>query len=460
MFRDFLGFFRSDSKESKASDADLDRICLKVPEIKDDQPKNPYNEIQILAGHSDRVHLVVKIDENRALTASHDNTAAIWNLLTGNLMLKLQGHTKPINCVMMLSYNAAVDSKDEFEDDMIKALLTASYDKTIRLWSLSDGTCLKIINDHNHAIKCFIQLKDDYDDAVYCAGGDQLSLWDQNMKLLHVCKRKSTNYIKLMLSIKDQKIIAATDKSNLVVYTVSKSDGDIELQFSRKLPPHREPITCLINVSDAMFASASQDGTIMVWTTYHLTPTRQFNFNETYKDEIKNAFMFNVNHMFSLEQRYIVAAIANGFYIFDTISDRCLVKQSNAHNEEINHMALVNDGSYLATCCVEGIVRLWGAPTPISSDDVTERSRATTPLERLVGRRMKNVKQDSSYLELIGECAGHSDSIQLILPCGPAGFISVGSDEMVIFWRDGGLQSERRNKNIREIIQQTGHFSL
>lgn len=50
-------------------------------------------------------------------------------------MLKLQGHTKPINCVMMLSYNAAVDSKDEFEDDMIKALLTASYDKTIRVCS-------------------------------------------------------------------------------------------------------------------------------------------------------------------------------------------------------------------------------------------------------------------------------------------------------------------------------------
>ena len=39
----------------------------KVPEIVDDQPRNPYTEIKILSGHSDRIHLATIIDESRYL---------------------------------------------------------------------------------------------------------------------------------------------------------------------------------------------------------------------------------------------------------------------------------------------------------------------------------------------------------------------------------------------------------
>merc|ERR1719378_782913 len=131
----------------------------------------------------------------------------------------------------------------------------------------------------------------------------------------------------------------------------------------------------------------------MIWTTYHLFPTRQFNFHDVYVDASRNTFKFNVNHLFALEQRYVFASVANGFHVFDTISDSCLVRHPNAHSEDINQMTLLSDGTILATCSVDGTVRLWGAPSPVSSDEIVERKRATTPLERLIGKRMKNVQQ-------------------------------------------------------------------
>ena len=42
-----------------------DKHANSVPEIKDDQPRNPYTEIKLLSGHSDRIHLVTKADEKR-----------------------------------------------------------------------------------------------------------------------------------------------------------------------------------------------------------------------------------------------------------------------------------------------------------------------------------------------------------------------------------------------------------
>ncbi len=66
------------------------------------------------------------------------------------------------------------------------------------------------------------------------------------------------------------------------------------------------PLILISILPDAMFASASLDGTIMIWTTYHLFPTRQFNFHDVYVDANRNTFKFNVNHLFALEQVRVV----------------------------------------------------------------------------------------------------------------------------------------------------------
>lgn len=36
-----------------------------VPEIEDDQPRNPYTELRLLSSHTDIVHLLTVIDDRR-----------------------------------------------------------------------------------------------------------------------------------------------------------------------------------------------------------------------------------------------------------------------------------------------------------------------------------------------------------------------------------------------------------
>jgi WD40 repeat protein len=56
----------------------------------------------------------------RIVTASWDKTARIWDAATGREIAVLRGHQKPVSCA-------------EFSPDG-KRIVTASYDKTVRIW--------------------------------------------------------------------------------------------------------------------------------------------------------------------------------------------------------------------------------------------------------------------------------------------------------------------------------------
>ena len=68
----------------------------------------------------------------RALTASHDGTARVWELRSGACAHVLEGHGGRLSAV-----RAAADGR---------AALTASDDGTARLWCLDSGACLRVMD--------------------------------------------------------------------------------------------------------------------------------------------------------------------------------------------------------------------------------------------------------------------------------------------------------------------------
>ena len=53
-------------------------------------------EEKTLEGHSDRVNFLVKINGNTIASASFDKTIKIWDIITGKCLKTLKGHS---NCV-------------------------------------------------------------------------------------------------------------------------------------------------------------------------------------------------------------------------------------------------------------------------------------------------------------------------------------------------------------------------
>ena len=73
-------------------------------------------------------------DGRRVLTASEDRTARLWEADSGKLLTTFQGHTDMVK--------SAVFSPDG------RRVLTASWDKTARLWEAESGKLLATFQGH------------------------------------------------------------------------------------------------------------------------------------------------------------------------------------------------------------------------------------------------------------------------------------------------------------------------
>ncbi|XP_066020812.1 WD repeat-containing protein 41 isoform X2 [Pocillopora verrucosa] len=345
--------FRGEKKERKQVED--------VPEIEDDQPRNPYTELRLLSSHTDIVHLLTVIDDRRFASASDDNLAVIWDAKNGKRLSVLRGHTRPIKCMLLLHQRQEYQN----EETATILLLTGSSDRTILVWDVNDGQCLHTISDHCGSVKCLVNIKED---RTFFSGGQDLCVWSEKGELLDKMQRNSEDCdIHTLLPIKNNRIVAASNKFSLVVYSVTRSTDDsqnMKIVEVKKLPPHRESIRCLISVADSMFASASLDGAIILWSSLSLSHTRQFNFVKDYEGPF-HTYPASTQHIFTVDQKYILASIGHGFFLYDTMSGNCLAKVTNAHHGKIIHSVLLCKGYLLATCSEDGSVRIWGSPNPL-----------------------------------------------------------------------------------------------
>ena len=82
--------------------------------------------LRTLEGHTSGVTAVaVLTDGRRALSGSNDHTLRLWDLATGETLHTLEGHTSTVRAVAVLADG--------------RRALSGSYDNTLRLWDLQTG---------------------------------------------------------------------------------------------------------------------------------------------------------------------------------------------------------------------------------------------------------------------------------------------------------------------------------
>jgi WD40 repeat protein len=117
-----------------------------------------------LEGHSTLVnHMVVVPDGQRALSATGDRTLKLWDLTTGDCLRTFTGHSKRVESVALLPDG--------------QRALSASDDKTLKLWDLETGECLRTFEGHSGGVRS-VALLADGQRALSASLDRTLKLWE------------------------------------------------------------------------------------------------------------------------------------------------------------------------------------------------------------------------------------------------------------------------------------------
>lgn len=95
--------------------------------------------MQEYEGHEQGVSdLAFSSDSRFLVSASDDKTLRLWDVPTGSLIKTLHGHTNYVFCV---NFNPQSN-----------IIVSGSFDETVRVWDVKSGKCLKVLPAHSDPV--------------------------------------------------------------------------------------------------------------------------------------------------------------------------------------------------------------------------------------------------------------------------------------------------------------------
>jgi len=120
--------------------------------------------IQIIQGHNDRINSVaVTPDGKFILSASNDRTVRLWRAEDATCIQIFRGHSNRVNII-------AVTPDSQF-------IVSGSKDCTLKLWNLQNGDCLRTFKGHSDTVNT-VAISVDGSYAVSGSSDCDLRRWD------------------------------------------------------------------------------------------------------------------------------------------------------------------------------------------------------------------------------------------------------------------------------------------
>ncbi len=262
-----------------------------------------------------------------------DGTAKIWDVLTGNEILTIQGHT---GAVKMLNISADGNT-----------LYSASSDGIIRLYNFETQTEQLIHTKQPwHAWDAALS-NDEKLVATGCWG--EVRIWDIEKQEFYEPMKKDGNFVIAIAFSPDNKMIASGHwKGKVRFWDVAN------MRLHTELDGHSEDINDVAFSPDGKsFASASEDGTTHLW-----------NLDTMQKTILPIEDSRGVEKLaFSPDSSLLITARWNGsMQIWDTKTHQYIADFINARGT-VNGLVFSPDGKTLVTGYHGGLVRLWDVDT-------------------------------------------------------------------------------------------------
>eukprot|EP01012_Entosiphon_sulcatum_P036174 TRINITY_DN4604_c0_g1_i1.p1 TRINITY_DN4604_c0_g1~~TRINITY_DN4604_c0_g1_i1.p1 ORF type:complete len:1635 (+),score=179.21 TRINITY_DN4604_c0_g1_i1:23-4927(+) len=280
-----------------------------------------------LTGHSDDVvSATISSDGGRILTASKDKTAKVFDADTGTLLLTLSGHSKALV--------EASFSPDSF------VVATAGSDNTAKLFDASTGHLIRILDGHTQNIRfgCFSH----NGQFISTASADGfVILYSIHLgRVLHKLPGHSRGATVAAFSPDDQWLLTGDATGMIRLWTV---DSGLLLQ---SFTVHTAWVTSAqFDSITAKFVTTSIDGSILI-----ANPSTGAILKVLQCDAARNA-------VFLPGDTRILVANGNQSSIFDV--DGKVISLLYGHTDLVRLAIVSQDGRFTATCSMDRSIRIY-----------------------------------------------------------------------------------------------------
>ncbi|HRW82648.1 MAG TPA: NB-ARC domain-containing protein [Methanothrix sp.] len=369
--------------------------------------------LKTLEGHSGGVWAVaVTFDSSRAVSASSDRTLKIWDLKTGEILKTLEGHSGWIMAVAVTPDG--------------KQAVSASSDDTLKVWDFDTGEVLKTLEGHSGGVRAVVVTLDGKR-AVSASYDRTIKIWDlETGDLLKTLEGHSSQVRAVAVTSNGHRAVSASDDHTLKVWDLETGE------VLKTLEGHINWVNAVaLTPDDRLAISASYDRTLKIW--------------DLESGKVQKIITGHINRVNAVAvtpdgHRAISASDDRNLKVWDLKRGKVL-KTLPGHSNGVNAVAVTPDGRRAVSASDDHTLKIWDLERGkvlkmLEGHSGGVNSVATTP----DGRRALSASRDGTLKmwdlerrEVLKVLRGHSYAVNAVVAT-PDGHRAVSAS------RDGTLR--------------------
>jgi WD40 repeat protein len=371
--------------------------------------------IRILTGHSGGVNAVAIVPDGcLVVSASNDKTLRVWELETGQLVHILQGHSDKVIAVAITPDG--------------RRAVSAARDKTLRTWELKTGQLVGTLQSRSDWLPA-VAIAPDGHRAVSTSRDNTLKVWElETGQPVRTLQGHSGRVTAVAITPDGRQAVSASRDNTLRVWDLETG------QSMHILQGHRDWVNAVAISPDGCRAvSASDDKTLRVWKLETGQPV----------------------HILQGHRRGVnaVAITSDGIRVVSASDDKMLriwaletgqsVHDLQGHSDRVTAVAVTPDAGRVVSASDDKTLRVWKLETSQSIPTLqVHDDRVTAVAVTPDGRRAVSASRDNTLkvweLETgqpVCTLQGHGDwvSAVAITPDGRRA-VSASRDKMLRIW--------------------------